>query len=171
MQSLGWKDPPEGENGNPLQYSCLKNSMAKRRLADYSPWGRKKVDMSEHACTLMNNSQKSFINFGHHNAWGSCQNADSDLEDQEGGLRCCISSKLPGDDEVLTSRTTLWRAMNCSFLSGACQASRPTAHLEWIPSCAAFKHSVNTLTLMFNILAFLPHSLQGIWGQEILSHL
>ena len=56
IQSLGWKDPPEEENGNPLRYSCLKNSMAKRRLADYSPWGRKKVDMTEHACTLMNNS-------------------------------------------------------------------------------------------------------------------
>ena len=25
--SLGWKDPLEEENGNPLQYSCLKNPM------------------------------------------------------------------------------------------------------------------------------------------------
>ena len=24
-QFLGWKDPLEEENGNPLQYSCLKN--------------------------------------------------------------------------------------------------------------------------------------------------
>ena len=42
IQSLGWKDPPEEENGNPLQYSCLKNSMAKRRLSGYSPWGSQK---------------------------------------------------------------------------------------------------------------------------------
>ena len=27
VQSLGWKDPLEEENGNPLQYSCLKNPM------------------------------------------------------------------------------------------------------------------------------------------------
>ena len=25
--SLGQEDPPAGKNGNPLQYSCLKNSM------------------------------------------------------------------------------------------------------------------------------------------------
>ena len=27
VQSLGWEDPLEEENGNPLQYSCLKNPM------------------------------------------------------------------------------------------------------------------------------------------------
>ena len=27
VPSLGWKDPLEEENGNPLQYSCLENSM------------------------------------------------------------------------------------------------------------------------------------------------
>ena len=27
VQSLGWKDPLKGEPGNPLQYSCLENSM------------------------------------------------------------------------------------------------------------------------------------------------
>ena len=25
--NLGWKEPPEGEHGNPLQYSCLENAM------------------------------------------------------------------------------------------------------------------------------------------------
>ena len=32
VQSLGWGDPLEEENGNPLQYSCLKNFMDKRSL-------------------------------------------------------------------------------------------------------------------------------------------
>ena len=27
VQWLGWENPPEEENGNPLQYSCLGNSM------------------------------------------------------------------------------------------------------------------------------------------------
>ena len=27
--ALGWEDPLEEENGNPFQYSCLKNSMGK----------------------------------------------------------------------------------------------------------------------------------------------
>ena len=27
VQSLGWEDPLEKENGNPLQYSCLRNPM------------------------------------------------------------------------------------------------------------------------------------------------
>ena len=27
VQSLGWEDPLEKENGSPLQYSCLENPM------------------------------------------------------------------------------------------------------------------------------------------------
>ena len=41
---------PGGGHGNPLQYSCLKNSMDKKppwSLADCSPWGRKGLDMTE----------------------------------------------------------------------------------------------------------------------------
>ena len=38
---------PGGGNGNPLQCSCLKNSMDKMSLVDYSPWGHKESDMTE----------------------------------------------------------------------------------------------------------------------------
>ena len=38
-----------GENGNPLQYSCLKSPMD-RNLAGYSPKGCKELDTTEHAC-------------------------------------------------------------------------------------------------------------------------
>ena len=41
VKSLG-----EG-NGNPLQYSCLENPHGLRRLAGYSPWSRKELDMTE----------------------------------------------------------------------------------------------------------------------------
>ena len=34
-------------HGNTLQYSCLKNPIGKRSLAGYSPWGHKKLDMTE----------------------------------------------------------------------------------------------------------------------------
>ena len=34
-------------NGNPLQYSCLENSMEKRKLVGYGPWGLKELDMTE----------------------------------------------------------------------------------------------------------------------------
>ena len=40
VQSLGQEDPLEEENDNPLQYSCLENSMG-RSLVGYSPWGRR----------------------------------------------------------------------------------------------------------------------------------
>ena len=43
------RSPGEG-NGNPLQYSCLENSMdweAPQSLVGYSPWGRKESDMTE----------------------------------------------------------------------------------------------------------------------------
>ena len=35
-------------NGNPLQYSPLENS-GQRSLASYRPWGRKELDIPEHA--------------------------------------------------------------------------------------------------------------------------
>ena len=38
---------PGGENGNPPQYSCLENPHGQSSLADYSPRGRKELDMTE----------------------------------------------------------------------------------------------------------------------------
>ena len=38
--------PAEG-NGNPLQYSCLENSMDRGAWQGNSPWGRKELDMTE----------------------------------------------------------------------------------------------------------------------------
>ena len=38
--------PGEG-NGNPLQYSCLENSMDRGALACYSPWGHTEYDTTE----------------------------------------------------------------------------------------------------------------------------
>ena len=41
-----------GINGNPLQYSCLEISMDRVTcLADYSSWGHKEMDTTEHTCT------------------------------------------------------------------------------------------------------------------------
>ena len=34
-------------NGNPLQYSCLENSMDRGAWWAYSPWGRKESDTTE----------------------------------------------------------------------------------------------------------------------------
>ena len=48
--SLGWEDewqPPGEMNGNPLQGSCLENSMDKRNVAVYNPWGHKETQLSD----------------------------------------------------------------------------------------------------------------------------
>jgi len=42
---------PGGENGNPLQYSCLKNLHGQRNLVGYSPWGCKGLDTTEQLST------------------------------------------------------------------------------------------------------------------------
>ena len=42
---------PGGESGNPLQYSCLENSMDKEEPGGYRLWGCKESDMTEHART------------------------------------------------------------------------------------------------------------------------
>ena len=44
---------PGEENGNSLQYPCLKNSMDKRSLVGYSSWGGKESDTAE---SLNNNT-------------------------------------------------------------------------------------------------------------------
>ena len=38
---------PGGENGNPLQNSCLENPHAQRSLAGYSLWGCKESNMTD----------------------------------------------------------------------------------------------------------------------------
>ena len=52
------RSPGEG-NGNPLQYSCLRNPMdrAINRLVGYSPWGHKELDMTEHAAESYSNTK------------------------------------------------------------------------------------------------------------------
>jgi len=47
VRSLGGEDPLEGGQGNPLQYSCLKNPHGQRNLVAYSPWGLKESDTTE----------------------------------------------------------------------------------------------------------------------------
>ena len=47
-----WGDPWVGKilgvgNSNPLQYSCLGNTMDRGSLVGYSPWGCKESDMTE----------------------------------------------------------------------------------------------------------------------------
>ena len=39
---------PGGRNGNPFQYSCLKNPMTEEPGGLYGPWGHKESDMTEH---------------------------------------------------------------------------------------------------------------------------
>ena len=41
-----YRSPGEG-NGNPLQYSCLENSMYGEAWVGYSTWGPKESDMTE----------------------------------------------------------------------------------------------------------------------------
>ena len=43
---------PGGGNGNPLQYFLPEESHGQRSLADYSPWGHKESDTSEHAGSI-----------------------------------------------------------------------------------------------------------------------
>jgi len=47
VQSLGWEDPLEGENGNPLQYSCLGNPMDRGAWRATAYGVAKELDMTE----------------------------------------------------------------------------------------------------------------------------
>ena len=51
-------------NGNPLQYSCLKNSVDRGvGWATYSLWGHKELDMTEELSTLNVLKASSFSEF------------------------------------------------------------------------------------------------------------
>ena len=53
----GWEGSPGGGNGNPLQCSCLKNSMDRGTWwVGYSPWGHKESDIIEHVSHTMADS-------------------------------------------------------------------------------------------------------------------
>ena len=41
-------------NGNPLQYSCLENSIDRGAGRLYSPWGRKESDTTKHTAQALN---------------------------------------------------------------------------------------------------------------------
>ena len=42
---------PGGGHGNPLQHSCLENSLGQKSLAGYSPWGPKEAETAEQPST------------------------------------------------------------------------------------------------------------------------
>ena len=46
VESVGQEDPPRGENGNRLQYSCLGSPMD-RGAWQATPWGCKELDITE----------------------------------------------------------------------------------------------------------------------------
>ena len=55
VQYLGWEDPLEEGNGNPLQYSSFLpgESRGQRSLVGYSPWGHTEWDTTERVTLLL----------------------------------------------------------------------------------------------------------------------
>ena len=51
VRSLSLEDHLEEENGNPLQFSCLKNSIGKRSLEGCSPWACKESNATKQLST------------------------------------------------------------------------------------------------------------------------
>ena len=76
MEDLGlipwWRRSSGGGHGNLLQYSCLENPEGQRSLEGYSPWGCKKLDMTEQLSTTQNKKSKldySFITHCNNNEY------------------------------------------------------------------------------------------------------
>ena len=61
VQSLGQEDPPRGGNGNPIQYSCMKNPM------DRGAWWAAIQRVAESNRTEQQNSKLRYSN----SSWGS----------------------------------------------------------------------------------------------------
>ena len=47
ISGLGRGKISRRRHGNLLHYSCLENPHGRKRLIDYSPWGRKELEMTE----------------------------------------------------------------------------------------------------------------------------
>ena len=67
VQYLGWKDPPEGGNGNLLQYFCLDNPMDRGAyLCLHNPMGLQRIEhnwVTEHMHTH-SKLNKTCLNIG-----------------------------------------------------------------------------------------------------------
>ena len=65
IPSLGLGRSSGEGNGNPLQYSCLENSMDRGALVGYSPWGLKESDTTER----LNWNELNWTEYSHYYSW------------------------------------------------------------------------------------------------------
>ena len=72
------RSPGEG-NGNPLQYSCLENSMDGGSLVGYSPWGRKESDTTEQLHFHLVFLKHLFMGFPGGSVYGVAKESDTTL--------------------------------------------------------------------------------------------
>ena len=65
---------PEGGNGNPLQYSHLRNPIDRGAWWAYSPWGHRQSDVTEHAHVFNSFHFLHASRFSHFQAslWAAC---------------------------------------------------------------------------------------------------
>ena len=64
---------PGRENGKPLQYSCLENSMDRGALAGYSPWGHRESDRAERltlSLSIPEGKTHPKASLAHFTSWG-----------------------------------------------------------------------------------------------------
>ena len=104
---LGWIPgsgrSPGGGNGNPLQYSCLKNPHRQRSLAGYSPWGRKESETTEQLSTASSH------------AWCVSNGVALDMCSRRTGLPPGLRTK---SGVIVNTGTQLWMDKDPDWKSG-----------------------------------------------------
>ena len=92
---------PGGENGNPLQYSCLENPMHRAlNLTGYSPWGHKESDTTEWLSPQKQNMREEIISLALHCKPCSCVFLGEAL--QAFGLKGALCAMTPRPPSSLT---------------------------------------------------------------------
>ena len=63
IRLLGWEDPLEKEMATCSSLAWeIAWTHGQRSLVGHSPWGHKESDVTEHACTIMSNTDRYYYN-------------------------------------------------------------------------------------------------------------
>ena len=127
----GTRRTPGGGNGNPLQYSCLVNSIDKRSLVGYSPWDCKVSDMTELLTTHTHTPSQKHMERWDAGPWPS-RVGYWDVLDSTCLLPCigCYWGPSAGSSGAFTSLTMSKTWEGSSYLSFCCLC--PELPHEWL---------------------------------------
>ena len=170
---------PGGGNDNPLQYSCPENSMDRRSLVGYSPWGHKELDMTEHMpCFIYLYMDYLMSHFSYwpstsperSSGWSSLQCPSYNLK-FPGGLDGKESACNAGDLGLIPRSGRSPGEGNGNPLQYSCLENAMDRGAWWVTVHGVTKSQIrlsdfHLLTHTYNLASYLQHQVLGLFKKS-----